>query len=327
MTSSWICSPLPPPNWSEICRAHGSLFHSVEWQSLLANAFGSSPLYCWNSRVNIFLAVTVFRIGPFRIGYIGFPSSRIIGGNELELEDMKKLYRIILAGKVHLLRLTLNIQNSPVTPSFPFSVSLETEIQDLQNWNHSYLPSSVRRNIRRAMNSRVHISDSAGMAIEPKIYALYYDTIHRHGGSLRYNAAYFHNIIEFSQSHARLRCLVATVDDEVAGFLVLALENQTAYYLHGGTDMHKQQYRPSDFLFSTAINWARENGMKRFNMMSSPGSQLGLVRYKEKWGGVTRELRTYDICTNRLQAFLFRSALGIDRKLRWFYSNFKSSCS
>ena len=62
------------------------------------------------------------------------------------------------------------------------------------------------------------------------------------------------------------------------------------------------------------IRWAQAAGCESFNFMSSPPNQPSLVRYKEKWGGVTGVHRTYTMKLGVAYP-LFRLAEAIARKL------------
>ena len=56
----------------------------------------------------------------------------------------------------------------------------------------------------------------------------------------------------------------------------------------------------------------QNQGMECFNFMASPVNQPSLIRYKEKWGGVTRQLRVYEIPLRRLNSLLFKNASKIN---------------
>ena len=137
----------------------------------------------------------------------------------------------------------------------------------------------------------------------------------RNRGGLRYTPAYFEALLRLSQKQPLLRCLGALVDDEVASFLVVACNGTIAYYLHGGSDMRFQTFRPADLLFARAIAWAQDQGMQSFNMMASPAAQTSLVRYKEKWGGRTKDQYTYDVPIRAFAAVMFRLAARVYRTL------------
>ena len=62
-----------------------------------------------------------------------------------------------------------------------------------------------------------------------------------------------------------------------------------------------------DALFADAIENARYRGLDAFDFSASPPDQLGLVRYKEKWGGRTEEHTTLTLAASRATGVLLRS--------------------
>jgi lipid II:glycine glycyltransferase (peptidoglycan interpeptide bridge formation enzyme) len=137
------------------------------------------------------------------------------------------------------------------------------------------------------------------------MYRLYRQTVERHDGSLRYNQSYFCSLISLSQKSSLLRCLLAIAEDKIIAFLIVGINHDVAFYLHGSVDYKYQSLRPYDLLFVKAIEWAKENKCNKYNMMDSPNDQPSLVRYKEKWGGVT-ETKTYHyINVNWFMGFVF----------------------
>ena len=130
-------------------------------------------------------------------------------------------------------------------------------------------------------------------AFGAKLYELYAAVIKSHGGTARYNKDYFTAVVGSSSRSSLLEVRAAMQDDDLAGFLVTGRHGDTSYYLHGGTDPRFRALSPSDLLMADAIEEARNQGCVCFNFMASPPEQTTLVRYKEKWGGETRQQQTY----------------------------------
>ena len=122
---------------------------------------------------------------------------------------------------------------------------------------------------------------------------MYRDTVNRNSGSLRYNEVYFSGLITLAKSHPGLRCMFAWHENVIAGSLIVGRHGRAAYYLHGGTNSDLKCHGPSDLLLHEAITWARQEGSECFNLMTSSGEQSSLIRYKEKWGAITRQHKTY----------------------------------
>ncbi|RME07333.1 MAG: GNAT family N-acetyltransferase [Bacteroidetes bacterium] len=195
---------------------------------------------------------------------------------------------------------------------FPFAETWETAVLDLPHWDEKRLPSAVRRNVRKAEKQGIIIVP-ASAADAPMMFSLYQETVRRHGGALRYNSDYFRALVKLAQETAALRCWLAKKGEETAAFLVAAQEGENVYYLHGAVNREHQQARPGDLLFYHAIQWAKSRGAAQFNMMASPLSQPTLVRYKEKWGGVTARQRTYDMPIQKIPAWVLRQGMGLYR--------------
>lgn len=71
-------SPDPPAHWAQHCAEHRALFHTSAWQRVIEAAFGSVSIYGWHAAARIGLAISEFRAGPFRIGYLGFPVGGVL---------------------------------------------------------------------------------------------------------------------------------------------------------------------------------------------------------------------------------------------------------
>lgn len=309
----FIFIPNPPKYWHEICVSQGNLFHSVEWQSVLHNGFNSQTVYGWNAKTEKGLAITVFKVGPFRIGYVGFPVGGILGKEPLDNETLMALRKAHLPTALHLLRLPTSAFDDGLVLDLDSVTTPETAIVDLQRWQLSQV-SKFQRNVRKAQRSGIQTTDASQAFHGTQLYRLYRQTILRHDGSLRYNADYFSALIELSLTHPDLRCLLVFLDRQIVGFLVVALQNDTAYYLHGAIDTPLRTYGGSALLFYEAIAWAKDRGMSCFNLMASPNKQASLIRYKEKLGGITKEQKVYELPIKPLYAKAFKRTM-------WFYNH------
>jgi lipid II:glycine glycyltransferase (peptidoglycan interpeptide bridge formation enzyme) len=121
--------------------------------------------------------------------------------------------------------------------------------------------------------------------------------------------------VKASTKFSNLRVLIAQFDRKIAGYVVIGLNNNSAYYLHGASNTKYQIYRPNDLLFLSAIQWAKNEKMDIFNMMSSPVNQPTLIRYKEKWLGVTSIHKTYERDISPIFANCFRLANSFHQSL------------
>ena len=165
------------------------------------------------------------------------------------------------------------------------------------------------------MRSELEVTDASTAADGAEAFKLYSETVKRQRGALRYNEAYFVNLIELARMSPQIRVLIARTAKTITGFTVVVRHGPAGFYLHGGTDLAFRQYRPSAMLLYTAIQWAQGLACSSFNFMSSPVDQQSLVSFKEKWGGETRQHRTYTLPL-RPSYGLFRVAERFQRLIR-----------
>lgn len=298
-----------------MCDREGSLFHSTDWQSLLTNGFGSEAVYAWESQGKCGAAITLFRAGPFRIGYLGFPFGGMLGDTALVNDLLNGFANEASIRKPVCIKVAASAFADPVELSLPSAITPETTILDLQSWGAHSVSTNVKRDIKKASRSGLIITDAQGRDDSLQIYNIYKETISRHKGSLRYTRSYFSHLIELSAKRPEIRVIMARKNDQIAGFVVVARHADTAFYLHGGTYFPLRNDRPSALLLNEAIMAAKADGCRCFNMMSSPANQSTLVEYKEKWGGVTRDLKTYTANIHP-SYYLFRIAEKVYSLLR-----------
>ncbi len=308
-----VATTAPPAAWSSQCEQEHLFFASDEWHGLLSQAFGASTSYLWDEAERGGVAVTLFPAGPFRVGYLGFPTGDVVGAGRLE----HFVRRGIDLGrdKPVALRVPVSGFGPPADLQLPWVANPETAIDDLSDWSLDAASVNHRRDVRKASRSGVAVMDAADEAHAAAIYDIYRATLQRHGGGLRYNPAYFEGLVRCAAASGDARVMLAMDGGDVAGFLVVVRHGDTGFYLHGGMRLEFRHLRPSALLMHEAIEWSRLQGCSRFNMMSSPPGQESLVQYKEKWGAQTREHRTYTLRTSAAYP-LFRMAEWLYRLVR-----------
>lgn len=268
-----------------------AIFSSGPWQHLLEKSFGCRTIYAVGNSGGF--AISAFRAGPFRVGYLGFPLGAGVGASQSLIGLAGALRTCRLQGMPVCLRIPVSAFGPQQTLDLPYLANPETAIEDLQNWRLESISKNLRRDIRKAQRSELTVCEVTDSRVADRLYEMYSNTVKRHGGSIRYNVDYFQELIKLSATQPRLRVLVASQDSDIAGFVITAQHGSTSYYLHGGADPLYRKDSPSDLLVNHAIHVAQQEGSDTFNLMASPPDQLSLVRYKEKWGGVTRQLHTY----------------------------------
>jgi len=278
--NKFVFSTVPPKCWQVFCSRQGSLFYNVEWQKMLEKSFSSNTLYGWDGKHETGIVITIFKIGPFRIGYVGFPAGGTLGRQPLTDESIIGLRETLLPTTLHLLRIPVSAFGEKVVLDLDAVTVPETAIINLQEWQLLQMP-KLNRDIKKANRSGLEVIDASPVPSHgKKCFQLYKDTIQRHDGNLRYNQNYFDALIQLSDNQPNLRCLLALLNDQIAGFVVIALHGKTAYYLHGAMDLSLRRYCTSDRLMYEAIVWAKDNRMNCFNFMASPSGLL--LKFKKQ---------------------------------------------
>lgn len=291
-----------PTYWKARCESHGDFFHSSAWLGLLQQAFGAITLYGSDETRQIGCTLSIFKAGPFRIGYYGFPIGGQLGSQALTADDILSLRQTRLPLRVEILRLAASAFDASAPLDFSYRTNPETAILNLDAWRADDHP-KLRHDINRVRRTGIKIESATDGSL---LYSLYAETVRRHGGSLRYNAAYFRALVDLARNCPALHCQVALSGTETIGFLIAVHHGKTAYYLHGATAPQHRKLAPSDLLIHEAIVWAQQRGVTSFNLMTSPAGQASLVRYKEKWGGTTREHRAYELTLKPWSGAAFR---------------------
>lgn len=294
---------VPPAHWESWCQDTGAVFGSSAWQQLLETSFKCRTLYFSDDRGGF--AVSVFRGGPFRIGYLGFPLGGVIRAPSTD--PVAALTSSKCPALPLCVRVPLRGGQKAAGDDLPFAVNPETMIEDLQAWSLQTVSKNLRRDVRKAGRSSLSISMADDARVGKDLYKLYQATVRRHGGNVRYSEAYFRGLVELAASEPLIRVYIASDDSAIAGFVVTVRHQGVANYLHGAAHPDFRSSSPSDLLLSTAIDDARRFGCRQFNLMASPPQQPKLVRYKEKWGGTTRDLRTVTVVL-KPGYYLFRAA-------------------
>ncbi|MFO7603911.1 MAG: GNAT family N-acetyltransferase [Gammaproteobacteria bacterium] len=305
-------SDTPPEDWNTLCLTFGYIFYHPEWHTVLNVGFAARTVYVRQIKSKTYFSISIFKVGPFRIGYLGFPVGGALAGelNESLLLSLKNsgltldILRVSVSAFSKPLELTANCFSSP-----------ETAVVDLEKWSLKFCP-KLRRGLKKAHKNNVIFHDLMSDKYASELYEMYRLTVLTHGGQVKYTREYFSALLNLAQRSDRVRCIGGFFGNEMCGFVVAVLDAKTGYYLHGATDKGGKGLGISDLLIHEAIQWAQKEGMTGFNLMSSPVTQPGLVRYKEKFGAVTRQHKTYELTLSPLRAGVFKLALWMYYKIK-----------
>ncbi|MDH4055222.1 MAG: hypothetical protein OEV58_07575, partial [Gammaproteobacteria bacterium] len=170
-----------PDHWESLCDESGALFSSGAWLDLLERSFKCRTFYASNE--NQGFAVTVFRGGPFRIGYLGFPVGGGVGRVVATGNIVEALKAADFSGKPICVRIPVSAFESDAQLELSCQSNPETVIENLQDWSLGSVSKNLRRDVRKAERSELIISEETDPEVGCKLFDIYAQTVKQHGGS------------------------------------------------------------------------------------------------------------------------------------------------
>ena len=143
----------------------------------------------------------------------------------------------------------------------------------------------IRSEIRKATRERILIEQFSPDKHLSRFLSLMESTERRHGHRPKYPPAFFKELARLTEDDHRVHWLWCEHDGKAAASQIYFIENDMvigwqAYYDKAFSFLKPNQY----MLFATARKLALQ-GVRRLSLGASPDDALGLIRYKEKWGG------------------------------------------
>lgn len=295
----------PPPKYLEWLTTSKAFFDGPEWGDVLQKGLGAQRFYLWDSVSKLGQALTCFRRGPFYIGYLGFPICAAPEASDPPyfLDRMISTIRA-MPHRPQLLRLpTSAFGGRMLTIQAKTFSAVESCIADLQAWRSDETP--VRRKDLKFARNRCDSMNISNNASGLEVFNIYAATVARHRGNMRYTSNYYAALEDMPKTSA-IRTYAMNDDTGLAGMVLTADHGKSCYYLHGGTRPDVMRMGVADLLLAHSITNARERGLTRFNLLTSPQKQSGLIRFKEKWGGISLPAPTSDVPLNILGRGLAR---------------------
>ncbi|MFT5750403.1 MAG: lipid II:glycine glycyltransferase (peptidoglycan interpeptide bridge formation enzyme) [Ancylomarina sp.] len=150
-----------------------------------------------------------------------------------------------------------------------------------QIWNE--YKSKVRRNVRKAIKSDVHLKlDFEGEHID-SFLKIYYETMERRHASEKY----FFKKEFFDQIHDNLKgnfvYFYAIKDNEIISADLVLMSDNKIYTFLSATDSNAFQYRPNDFVKHNVIKWGVSNNKDYYVLGGGYKMLDSLYSYKKSF--------------------------------------------
>lgn len=286
---TWDISSQPSAAQEQWAFERHLLFATRQWAHVL-EGLGCATVFAWHRTLASGVVVPIFRRGPLRIAFLGFPiaGEGFVGLDDAQFEELQQ--SLAADARCDLVRGV----RSQMTVATPGALP-EVWIEDLQAW-----PGARGKRIAKDLAFAARAGEGRRLTEDfddgAAAYALYEQTVSGHGGRLRYTTEYFRRLLVLA-GQSRLLTAVAMQDESgrTSGFAVTARHGDVAYYLHGAVEASARSSGVGDILLSSLIETARNNEARSFSLMASPSDQPGLVRYKRKWGDRLGFTNTHDV--------------------------------
>ena len=152
--------------------------------------------------------------------------------------------------------------------------------------------STVKYRVRRAAKAGIEIFRTT-TAADFERWQLLCSANYRAHARRPYSYALYRAVAQRIQETDTLRFYVAKLNDRVVGGAVCVFALKQAFYWMSATDPAFPNYGINDAVFHVVFQDAINEDLKQFDFGTSPIGAQGLMRFKEKWGGVERDYAYY----------------------------------
>lgn len=171
--------------------------------------------------------------------------------------------------------------------SYKENLNILIDLNDTEEEIFSRFSKSRRKVIRGALKREFHFSEGNEGDLE-NFYQLLELSYKRIGLPIP-DIKYFYNLYSFLGRKCRLLLLKDEENDQiiVASIGVIYHKTFLAYYIGRTSDQTVLRKNPVDFFNWKRFQWAKENGIERFNWFGAgkPGIPSGVRDYKSTFGG------------------------------------------
>lgn len=287
-----IINPLEYPDWDSLLLTNGdySFFHSSSWARVLCQSYRFKPI-CFISMHQEKLSgllpfMEVKRPFSGRSG-VSLPFTdhcKPICSSKADLEQI--LGAAISLGKASGWKY-LDVRGngscfrhaSPLTSYYNHTLSLNQDEQEV----FSRFRASTRRQVKRAREKGVRITNSNSLEAVKIFYRLHCTTRKRHGlppQPFQFFESIYHHIIAQQKGQV---LLASHAEKEIASAIFFHF-GRKAIFKYGASDSRHYHLRPNNLLMCEAINWYANRGFETMDFGRTALSNTGLLQFKRGWG-------------------------------------------
>jgi len=292
----------PGKEWDEFASRHTDLiFYQSVWSDVLKKGLGGQPLYFYlreGGEIVAGLPGVLLNFKIFKILYASIPYGQLIGEKSYYPTFLELLEKEFRRKGIDQIRLT----ESPFSESYPPGssfkpVSAKCTLLDLRGYDREKIwegyKKNIRRDVRKAQRSGITIRSGDFREDVDIFYKLYLASMERNRAMAKYPLHWFETLYEIVTKKGLGAILIAELDEVAIAGVVLIYSASSTHYFHNGSQYEFLRFCPNELLVHFSLEKAIGRGNSFFDFMGSDPNDLSLLRYKEKWGGQSKDVCTY----------------------------------
>ena len=291
----------PGKEWDEFASRYTDLiFYQSVWSQVLKKGLGGQPLYfCLREGEKIVAGLpgVLLNFKIFRILYASIPYGHLIGDKSYYSVFFELLDKEFRRRGIDQVRLTESPFSEPHAPESFTPISAKCTLLDLRGYDKEKIwegyRKNIRRDVRKAQKSGVTIRSGGSKQDVHIFYKLYLASMGRNKAMAKYPLQWFEAFHEIVAEKGLGAILIAELNRTPIAGVVLVHSSSSTHYFHNGSQYEFLKFCPNELLVHSAIEDAVERKISFFDFMGSDSGDLSLLRFKEKWGSHSMELRTY----------------------------------
>ena len=291
----------PGKEWDEFASRYTDLiFYQSVWSEVLRKGLGGQPLYFYLKEGDEIVAglpgiLLSFKI--FKILYASIPYGHLIGETSYYSVFLQLLEKEFRKRGIDQVRLAESPFFESYQPESFKPISAKCTLLDLRGFDKEKIwegyKKNIRRDIRKAQRGGITIHSGNSREGINIFYKLYLASMERNRAMAKYPFRWFEAIYEIMTKKGLGAILIAELDQVAIAGVVLIHSLTSMHYFHNGSQHEFLKFCPNELLVHFSLEKAIEKGNSFFDFMGSGPNDLSLLRFKEKWGGQSRDIYTY----------------------------------
>lgn len=293
----------PGQEWDEFASRYTDLiFYQSIWSEVLKRGLGGKPLYFYlkdHGEIVAGLPGIFLNLKIIKVLYASIPYGNFIGEKRYFPFFLELIKKELPNWGIDQIRIT----ECPFFESYrgfeEFTPLLtKCTLLNLEQFKKKDIRENFRGDIKRAIKKaeKVGLYIKKGESHEElrNFYRLYLSSMERNQAIAKYPFRWFCVLYELLVKKNQAEIIFALKPPEIyiAG-VFLIISSSSLHYLHNGSERSYWGDRPNDFIIHYIIQEGIKKNKSILDFMGSDPMDFSLIRFKEKWGGDSKDIFTF----------------------------------